>query len=97
MKDVNMGPVEDDHTPFLQRGKTIDHFDKQKYLCIHTYRHSCSDLFFISMTAGVPVLHIIATPFPSFLHTLEDTANKVHRHTVENLTKVLVVFLAEYL
>ncbi|XP_050948184.1 glutaminyl-peptide cyclotransferase [Labeo rohita] len=65
MKDVNMGPVEDDHIPFLQR--------------------------------GVPVLHIIATPFPSFLHTLEDTADKIHSHTVENLTKVLVVFLAEYL
>lgn len=94
-----MGPVEDDHTPFLQRGKTIDHFDKQKYICIHTYRHSysCSDSFFLSLTAGVPVLHIIATPFPSFLHTLEDTSDKVHRHTVENLTKVLVVFLAEYL
>ncbi|XP_067279070.1 glutaminyl-peptide cyclotransferase [Pseudorasbora parva] len=65
MKDVNMGPVEDDHLPFLQR--------------------------------GVPVLHMIATPFPSFMHTMEDTADKVHSHTVENLTKVLVVFLAEYL
>uniref|UniRef100_A0A8C2JB80 glutaminyl-peptide cyclotransferase n=1 Tax=Cyprinus carpio TaxID=7962 RepID=A0A8C2JB80_CYPCA len=57
MKDMNMGPAEDDHTPFLQR---------------------------------VPVLHIIATPFPSFLHMLEDTADRVHSHTVENLTKVLV-------
>ncbi|KTG40726.1 hypothetical protein cypCar_00011185 [Cyprinus carpio] len=65
MKDVNMGPVEDDHIPFLQR--------------------------------GVPVLHIIATPFPSFLHTMDDTVDKIHSHTVENLTKVLVVFLAEYL
>ncbi|XP_067232012.1 glutaminyl-peptide cyclotransferase isoform X3 [Chanodichthys erythropterus] len=65
VKDVNMGAVEDDHLPFLQR--------------------------------GVPVLHMIATPFPSFLHTMEDTAEKVHGHTVENLTKVLVVFLAEYL
>ncbi|XP_051959680.1 glutaminyl-peptide cyclotransferase [Xyrauchen texanus] len=64
-KDVNMGPVEDDHLPFLDR--------------------------------GVPVLHIIATPFPFFLHTMEDTADKIHSHTVENLTKVLVVFLAEYL
>ncbi|XP_039544230.1 glutaminyl-peptide cyclotransferase isoform X2 [Pimephales promelas] len=65
IKDLNMGPVEDDHLPFLQR--------------------------------GVPVLHMIATPFPSFLHTMEDTAEKVHSPTVDNLTKVLVVFLAEYL
>ncbi|XP_066501927.1 glutaminyl-peptide cyclotransferase [Hoplias malabaricus] len=46
---------------------------------------------------GVPILHIIATPFPSYWHTVEDTVDKVHSHTVENLTKVLVVFLAEYL
>lgn len=49
------------------------------------------------LNAGVPVLHMIATPFPSFLHTMEDTADKVHSPTVDNLTKVLVVFLAEYL
>lgn len=53
------------------------------------------DLAFLN--AGVPVLHMIATPFPSFLHTMEDTADKVHSPTVDNLTKVLVVFLAEYL
>ncbi|XP_062867999.1 glutaminyl-peptide cyclotransferase [Trichomycterus rosablanca] len=64
-EDLIMGPVENDHIPFLQR--------------------------------GVPVLHVIATPFPSYRHTVEDTADKVHSDTVENLTKVLVVFLAEYL
>ncbi|KAG7483931.1 hypothetical protein MATL_G00043570 [Megalops atlanticus] len=64
-KDVYLGPVEDDHMPFLQR--------------------------------GVPVLHVIATPLPSFWHTLEDTEDKMHAPTVENLTKILVVFLAEYL
>lgn len=53
------------------------------------------DLAFLN--AGVPVLHMIATPFPSFLHTMEDTGDKVHSPTVDNLTKVLVVFLAEYL
>ncbi|KAK3521123.1 hypothetical protein QTP86_021295 [Hemibagrus guttatus] len=46
---------------------------------------------------GVSVLHIIATPFPSYWHTVEDNTDKVHGDTVENLTKVLVVFLAEYL
>ncbi|KAM6970462.1 glutaminyl-peptide cyclotransferase-like protein [Aplochiton taeniatus] len=46
---------------------------------------------------GVPVLHMIATPFPSFWHTMEDTVKNIHYQTIENLTKVLVVFLAEYL
>ncbi|KAG5285123.1 hypothetical protein AALO_G00034320 [Alosa alosa] len=64
-KDVRMGPVEDDHVPFLER--------------------------------GVPVLHMIATPFPPFMHTVEDTAGHIHIQTVENLTKVLAVFLSEYL
>ncbi|XP_076836492.1 glutaminyl-peptide cyclotransferase isoform X2 [Brachyhypopomus gauderio] len=64
-KDIIMAPVEDAHTPFLQR--------------------------------GVPALHIIATPFPSYWHTVDDTADKVHSDTVEDLTKVLVVFLVEYL
>ncbi|XP_035638440.1 glutaminyl-peptide cyclotransferase-like protein isoform X2 [Oncorhynchus keta] len=64
-KDINLGPVEDDHVPFLQQ--------------------------------GVPVLHMITTPFPFFMHTLEDTAEHIHSQTIENLTKVLVVFLAEYI
>ncbi|XP_028818464.1 glutaminyl-peptide cyclotransferase-like [Denticeps clupeoides] len=64
-KDVYLGPVQDDHIPFLHR--------------------------------GVPVLHVIPTPFPTFWHTLDDTEEHMHRPTVENLTKILAVFLAEYL
>uniref|UniRef100_A0A3Q2P1M1 Glutaminyl-peptide cyclotransferase n=1 Tax=Fundulus heteroclitus TaxID=8078 RepID=A0A3Q2P1M1_FUNHE len=64
-KDVYLGPVQDDHIPFLHR--------------------------------GVPVLHIIPTPFPQFWHTLDDTEENMHRPTVENLTKIMAVFLAEYL
>lgn len=64
-KDVYLGPVLDDHIPFLHR--------------------------------GVPVLHIIATPFPQFWHTLDDTEENMHRPTVENLTKILAIFVTEYL
>ncbi|XP_037316706.2 glutaminyl-peptide cyclotransferase-like a isoform X2 [Pungitius pungitius] len=64
-KDVYLGPVQDDHIPFLHK--------------------------------GVPVLHVIATPFPQFWHTLDDTEENVHRPTVVNLTKIMAVFLAEYL
>ncbi|XP_058489777.1 glutaminyl-peptide cyclotransferase-like a [Solea solea] len=64
-KDVYLGPVQDDHIPFLHR--------------------------------GVPVLHVIATPFPQFWHKLDDTEQNMHRPTVENLTKIMAVFLAEYL
>ncbi|XP_051512347.1 glutaminyl-peptide cyclotransferase-like [Myxocyprinus asiaticus] len=64
-KNFYLGPVQDDHIPFLNR--------------------------------GVPVLHLIPTPFPQFWHTLDDTEERMHRPTVENLTRILVIFVAEYL
>ncbi|XP_051580357.1 glutaminyl-peptide cyclotransferase-like a [Myxocyprinus asiaticus] len=64
-KDFYLGPVQDDHIPFLNR--------------------------------GVPVLHLIPTPFPQFWHTLDDTEERMHRPTVENLTRILAIFVAEYL
>uniref|UniRef100_A0A672SVF2 Glutaminyl-peptide cyclotransferase n=1 Tax=Sinocyclocheilus grahami TaxID=75366 RepID=A0A672SVF2_SINGR len=64
-KDFYLGPVQDDHIPFLNR--------------------------------GVPVLHLIPTPFPVFWHTLDDAEERMHRPTVENLTRILAIFLAEYL
>ncbi|CAM4316919.1 unnamed protein product [Lepidochelys olivacea] len=46
---------------------------------------------------GVPVLHLIATPFPWVWHTMEDTEQNLHPPTVENLCKILAAFLAKYL
>ncbi|XP_063108976.1 glutaminyl-peptide cyclotransferase-like protein isoform X4 [Cavia porcellus] len=46
---------------------------------------------------GVPVLHLIATPFPSVWHTPGDTEANLHPPTVHNLSRILAVFLAEYL
>uniref|UniRef100_A0ABM5ERH5 glutaminyl-peptide cyclotransferase n=1 Tax=Pogona vitticeps TaxID=103695 RepID=A0ABM5ERH5_9SAUR len=46
---------------------------------------------------GVPVLHLIATPFPDVWHTMEDTEANLHPPTIRNLSKILATFLAEYL
>nr|KAF6411495.1 glutaminyl-peptide cyclotransferase like [Rousettus aegyptiacus] len=46
---------------------------------------------------GVPVLHLISTPFPSVWHTPEDSETNLHPPTVHNLSRILIVFLAEYL
>ncbi|CAM5173208.1 unnamed protein product [Eretmochelys imbricata] len=46
---------------------------------------------------GVPVLHLIATPFPWVWHTMEDTEQNLHPQTMENLCKILAAFLAKYL
>lgn len=65
---------------------------------IHSVSHPHHLPLFLPHThAGVPVLHVITTPFPQFWHTLDDTEENMHRPTVENLTKIMAVFLAEYL
>jgi len=46
---------------------------------------------------GVPILHLIPVPFPSVWHTADDNRNAVNIPTVENLNKILRVFVAEYL
>lgn len=46
---------------------------------------------------GVPVLHLIAMPFPAVWHTPADTEANLHPPTVHNLSRILAVFLAEYL
>ncbi|XP_072705006.1 glutaminyl-peptide cyclotransferase-like protein isoform X8 [Ciconia boyciana] len=46
---------------------------------------------------GVPVLHLIPTPFPRVWHTLEDTEDNLHPPTMEDLCKILVTFVAEFL
>lgn len=47
--------------------------------------------------AGVPVLHLISMPFPSVWHTPDDSEANLHPPTVHNLSRILAVFLAEYL
>ncbi|XP_051953311.1 glutaminyl-peptide cyclotransferase-like [Xyrauchen texanus] len=49
------------------------------------------------LNRGVPVLHLIPTPFPQFWHTLDDTEERMDRPTVENLTRILAIFVSEYL
>ncbi|KAM8952818.1 glutaminyl-peptide cyclotransferase-like protein [Pelodytes ibericus] len=46
---------------------------------------------------GVPVLHVIATPFPAVWHTHEDNEENLHRPTVINLCRIFVAFLSETL
>ncbi|KAM8791060.1 glutaminyl-peptide cyclotransferase-like protein isoform 5-T5 [Rhynchonycteris naso] len=46
---------------------------------------------------GVPVLHLISTPFPSVWHTPDDSEANLHPPTVHNLSRILAVFLTEYL
>jgi len=46
---------------------------------------------------GVPILHVIATPFPNEWHKIGDNLSTVHLPTVEKLNKIFRLFVAEYL
>ncbi|XP_063177939.1 LOW QUALITY PROTEIN: glutaminyl-peptide cyclotransferase-like protein [Chroicocephalus ridibundus] len=46
---------------------------------------------------GVPVLHLIPTPFPAVWHTPGDTEDNLDPPTVEDLAKILLAFVAEFL
>ncbi|XP_062324674.1 glutaminyl-peptide cyclotransferase [Osmerus eperlanus] len=63
--NLPVGPVQDDHMPFLNR--------------------------------GVRVLHLIPSPFPSVWHTFDDNEQNLDRSTIQNLNKILQIFVLEYL
>lgn len=82
------GLIDDDHRPFLQHGKII----LIKLLYIFTL--NTIKKFFI---ADVPILHLIATPFPKQWHTKDDTLENLHWPSINNFNKILRVFVYEYL
>ncbi|XP_015918949.1 glutaminyl-peptide cyclotransferase [Parasteatoda tepidariorum] len=49
------------------------------------------------MRLGVPILHLIPNPFPSVWHRESDNRDSLHHATIDNLNKILRVFIAEYL
>ena len=51
----------------------------------------------VILSSGVPILHVIATPFPKQWHKSGDNLNTVHFPTVEKLNKIFRLFVAEYL
>lgn len=46
---------------------------------------------------GVPILHLIPVPFPEEWHKLSDNWQAVDFVTVDNLCRILRVFVVEYL
>lgn len=49
------------------------------------------------LVSGVRILHLIPTPFPSVWHTFDDNEDNLDRSTINNLNKILQVFVFEYL
>ncbi|XP_068577828.1 glutaminyl-peptide cyclotransferase [Cebidichthys violaceus] len=49
------------------------------------------------LNRGVPILHLIPSPFPSVWHTFDDNEQNLDRSTIQNLNKIMQVFVLEYL
>ncbi|XP_034431824.1 glutaminyl-peptide cyclotransferase [Hippoglossus hippoglossus] len=49
------------------------------------------------LNRGVRVLHLIPSPFPSVWHTFDDNEQNLDRSAIQNLNKIMQVFVLEYL
>ncbi|KAI6247448.1 Glutaminyl-peptide cyclotransferase [Erysiphe necator] len=49
------------------------------------------------MARGVDILHIIPSNFPPVWHTLEDTGENLDMPTVEDLAKIMTIFVGEWM
>ncbi|KAI1319480.1 glutaminyl-peptide cyclotransferase [Xylariaceae sp. FL0255] len=49
------------------------------------------------MRRGVPILHIIPTPFPVTWHTMDDDANHLDVDSIEDWAKIMTGFAAEWM
>uniref|UniRef100_A0A2M4BT42 Glutaminyl-peptide cyclotransferase n=1 Tax=Anopheles marajoara TaxID=58244 RepID=A0A2M4BT42_9DIPT len=67
------------------------------YFRPHSFSAGIEDDHIPFLRRGVPILHIIPTPFPDVWHKLEDNADIIDLPTVRNLIRVFRVFVAEYL
>lgn len=46
---------------------------------------------------NVPILHLIPVPFPTTWHEMGDNRESIDLTTVENLNKILRIYIVEYL
>ncbi|XP_058119931.1 glutaminyl-peptide cyclotransferase-like [Anopheles ziemanni] len=67
------------------------------YFKPHSYTAHIEDDHIPFLQRGVPVLHIIPSPFPDVWHKLEDNGDIVDLPTVHNLIRIFRVFIAEYI
>lgn len=67
------------------------------YFQARSYRSFIEDDHIPFLRNGVPILHVIPVPFPKEWHTINDNRNVIDYKTVEDLCKILNIFVLEYL
>ncbi|XP_060790276.1 glutaminyl-peptide cyclotransferase [Neoarius graeffei] len=78
-------------------GLLKDHPNEVQYFWPGMYVGLVQDDHMPFLSRGVRVLHLIPSPFPSVWHTFDDNEENLDRATIQNLNKILQVFVLEYL
>ncbi|XP_075464934.1 glutaminyl-peptide cyclotransferase-like protein isoform X2 [Ascaphus truei] len=78
-------------------GLLQSHPTEQSYFRRDVYYGPVEDDHIPFVRRGVPVLHVISTPFPAVWHTTDDNEDNLHPPTIINLCRILVTFLSETL
>ncbi|XP_030618832.1 glutaminyl-peptide cyclotransferase isoform X1 [Delphinapterus leucas] len=74
-----------------------DHSWERQYFQNYGYGGVIQDDHIPFLRKGVPVLHLIPSPFPEVWHTMDDNEENLDKTTIDNLNKILKVFVLEYL
>ncbi|XP_015263937.1 PREDICTED: glutaminyl-peptide cyclotransferase [Gekko japonicus] len=73
------------------------HPSERKYFRGALLRGQVEDDHIPFLRRGVPILHLIPDPFPKVWHTMADNEENLDKPTIDNLNKILQVFVLEYL
>lgn len=92
-----MASAEDKLSEMAQLKQYSRGHPQQTYFAKRSLRAHIEDDHIPFLIRDVPVLHLIPTPFPDCWHTSDDNRDAIDIHTVENLNKIIRVFVAEYL
>ncbi|XP_008979102.1 glutaminyl-peptide cyclotransferase isoform X1 [Callithrix jacchus] len=78
-------------------GLLKDHSLERQYFQNYSYGGVIQDDHIPFLRRGVPILHLIPSPFPEVWHTMDDNEENLDESTIDNLNKILQVFVLEYL
>ncbi|XP_054584106.1 glutaminyl-peptide cyclotransferase isoform X2 [Eptesicus fuscus] len=73
------------------------HSLERRYFQNHGFGGVIQDDHLPFLRRGVPILHLIASPFPEVWHTMDDNEENLDEATIDNLNKIIQVFVLEYL
>lgn len=66
------------------------------YFQLHSINSRVEDDHIPFLERGVPIIHLIPSPFPTVWHKMTDDRKAIDMFTIENLNKILRVFVIEY-